>query len=172
MRIIDPMQNNLPFSSVETIEKLKVIQNLPANLFFFLNKQIDFCILGVIHKCHSNTVFKNEYHTPSNKHYWNTHFERAKPILNQSPDYLERMLVARFRSFQKALLVSVGQRAAKPLAVKGQGLKKILPPGCTWNTYVRSRQLDHPQSLTDSNFTALWAKEAQSTSFERSWSCC
>ena len=54
MHIIDPMQNNLPFSWIETIEKLKVIQNLPANLFFFLNKQIDFCILGAIHKFHSN----------------------------------------------------------------------------------------------------------------------
>ena len=55
MHIIDPMQNNLPFSWIETIEKLKVIQNLPANLFSFLNKQIDFCILGAIHKCHSNS---------------------------------------------------------------------------------------------------------------------
>ena len=54
MHIIDPMQNNLPFPWIETIEKLKVIQNLPANLFFFLNKQIDFCILGAIHKFHSN----------------------------------------------------------------------------------------------------------------------
>ena len=72
---------------------------------------------------------------------------------------------------KEVLKVSVGQRTAKPQAVKDADMKKSchlsgvksteLSPGSSpaWS--------DHPQRLADHNFAALWSTEAHSTSYKR-----
>ena len=90
------------------------------------------------------------------------HFERAKMTLKMLPaSWYLKYLFKGFRSFNTVNMGSVGQRASKLLAVKVGGLKKksaIWPrPLSNQSAQVRLRPGSNlSQSLTDSNFAALW----------------
>ena len=90
------------------------------------------------------------------------HFEQAKMTLKMLPaSWYLKYLFKGFRSFNTVNMGSVGQRASKLLAVKVGGLKKksaIWPrPLSNQSAQVRLRPGSNlSQSLTDSNFAALW----------------
>ena len=90
------------------------------------------------------------------------HFEREKMTLKMLPaSWYLKYLFKRFRSFNTVNMGSFGQRASKLLAVKVGGLKKksaIWPrplSNQSARVWLRPRS-NLSQSLTDSNFAALW----------------
>ena len=93
------------------------------------------------------------------------HFEQAKMTLKMlSASWYLKYLFKGFRYFNTVNMGSVGQRASKLLAVKVGGLKKksaIWPrPLSNQSAQVRKRPGSNlSQSLTDSNFAALWPKD-------------
>ena len=93
------------------------------------------------------------------------HFERAKMTPKILPaSWCLKYLFKWFRSFNTVFLESVGQRTSKLLAVKVGGLKKksaIWPwPLLNQSVRVRLRAGSNlSQSLTDSNFAALWSTD-------------
>ena len=99
-------------------------------------------------------------------------FEWAKPILKMLlASWFLVCFFKRFRSFNAKNLRSVGQRAAKLLAVKVGGLKKKSAswpqPHLNQSASVRFRaRSNNSQSLVAGNFAALWLTDPKFSAFK------
>ena len=96
-----------------------------------------------------------------NKHYWNEDKTKSKIVASL---LIFHYLCKRFRSFNTVIIGSVDWTALKLPAVKVEGLKKksaIWPwPLSNQSARVWLRPGSNlSQSLTDSNFAALWPKD-------------
>ena len=109
-------------------------------------------------------VSEDQCHTLSKEHYWNKVYLTGQNLAlncSQVASWFLLCCFKRFRSFDTVNMGSVGQRAPKLPAVKNGGLKKksaIWPrPLSNQSARVRPRLGSNlSQSLTASNFAALW----------------